>query len=350
MALRLPRFRINRLWLVLGGAILMALLAAWLTVNYLNSREKSLAEEIAERAKGGPTVTVVVPTSDQPKGAIVSGGNMATRDVLADLLYDDAVTVDDFADFNGQRLLHSVLKGRPLRRSDIVDDRSKDLASTLESGRRALTFEIDEINSFAQMLRPGNYVDLYLVAQNSSSNTPGQSIRALLPRVKVIATGQTLKNTPSAEVEPGQPTRTASFSNITVDVTPAEAARITLALDVGKIRAVLRNTDDDSSMNFDQMAASELFRAFDNGKGAAPLPSVEYIVGGTSGGAGSIAPVNITLPNITLPPGLAPAGASGAGASATPTAPAYPVPAGALSTLPPSITSALPAPLNGAAR
>lgn len=346
MALRLPRFRVNRLWLVLGGAILMGLLAAWLTVNYLDSREKLIKAELAERAKGGPTITVVVPTSDVPKGALVGGGNMATRDVLTDLLYDDVVTADTFADFDGKRLLRSVLKGRPLRRSDLVDEHAKDLASGLESGRRALTFDIDEVNSFAQMLRPGNFVDLYLIAQSQGPNASGQEVRALLPRVKVIATGQTLKNSLNVEPEPGQPLRIAAYSNITVDVSPAEAARITLAQEAGKIRALLRNTDDETDADFDRLATPELFRSFGkNGGGPAPL-SVEYIVGGSGGGTGASAPINITLPNITLPPGLSPAGVTGAPGAAA--APANPL-SSALSTLPPSITSSIPGLLNGAA-
>jgi pilus assembly protein CpaB len=341
MALRLPRFRVNRLWLVLGGAILMGLLAAWLTVKYLNSREKTIEAELAERAKGGPTLTVVVPTGDVPKGTIISGGNMATRDVLTDLLYDDVVTADTFADFDGKRLLRPVLKGRPLRRSDLVDEHAQDLASGLESGRRALTFDIDEVNSFAQMLRPGNFVDLYLIAQSQGPNASGQEVRALLPRVKVIATGQTLKNSLNVEPEPGQPLRVASYNNITVEVSPAEAARITLAQEAGKIRALLRNTDDEADADFDRLATPELFSSFGkSGGGAVPL-SVEYIVGGSGGGTGASAPINITLP-----PGLASAGATVASGAAA--ASANPL-SSALSPLPPSVTSGIPGLLNGTA-
>ncbi|MES2771215.1 MAG: Flp pilus assembly protein CpaB [Pseudomonadota bacterium] len=300
MALRLPRFRINRLWLVLSGALVMGALATWLANNYLNNREQMIAAEVAERAKGGPSLLVVVPTQDEIKGGIVSGANMATREVLTDLLYEDVISAEDFTAVEGKPLIRPVLKGRPLRRSDVIDNGPKDLASAIAPGHRALTLEIDEINSFALMLRPGNFVDLYLVAQNQGAEgaTTRQEIRALLPRVKVIATGQTLQNAHDAETETGQKSRPAAYSNITVEVDPNEAARITLAQEVGKIRAVLRNSEDQGDNSFDQLAAAELFHQVGKKAGR----SIEYIVGGAgNSGNGTVAPVNINLPNINIP-------------------------------------------------
>ena len=320
MALRIPRLRINRLWFVLGGAIVMGLLAAWLSVGYLKNKEQALAVELAEKSKGGPTVSVVVPTSDAPKGAVIAGGLVAARDVLADLLYDDVITADAFKEVEGKPLLKPVLKGRPLRRSDVFDDRPKDLASALPEGRRALTFDIDETNSFAQMLRAGNYVDLYLIAQNPSSTASGQEIRPLLARVKILATGQMLKGGDRQEPVPGQPNRPVNYSNITVDVTSEEGARIALASQVGKIRAVLRNTDDeDMKSQAAQLSASELFVTGKN-------KAVQYIVGGASGGNGNTAPISINMPGLSGIPGL--------NAPAAPSAPLSGVPAGLIPSTP----------------
>lgn len=315
MALRLPRLRINRLWLILIGAIVLGLLAAWLSVNYLKSREARLAAEMAQKAKGGATVAVVVPVRDAAKGTVVDQKIVAARDVLPDLLYDDTVTADQYDKIAGKRLLNAVLKGRPLRISDVVDDRAKGLADALDNGLRALTFDIDETNSFAQMLRPGNFVDLYLIAQDPGAPPPAsQEIRALLPRVKVLATGQTINGTAAAvdepPAQPGQPGRPpASYTNITVEVTPAQAARIALAQQVGRIRAVLRNPEDDKDPGFGKLATAGLFR---DGK----EPSVEYIVGGRSSGTGSTAPISINMPNLSIP-GLTTTGTPGSPAAGT---------------------------------
>jgi pilus assembly protein CpaB len=299
MALRFPRLRINRLWFVLGAAVLMGSLAAWLSAGYLKNKEKSIETELAERAKGGPTIAVVVPISNLSKGAVLTGSLVAGRDVQADLLYEDAVTAEHFKEYEGRRLLRPILQGRPLRRGDVFDDRPKDLASELVHGRRALTIDIDENNSFAQMLRPGNYVDLYLIATNPKpGNTAvSQEIRPLLNKVRILATGPMLQGGERAEPQFGKEPPPVNYANITVDVTPQDSARIALATQVGKIRAVLRNPEDEKPAKLEQMFTSELFESTGNKKSR----SVDYIVGGTGAGGN-------TQPN-AVSAGAAPAGA-----------------------------------------
>ena len=296
MALRIPRLRINRLWLVLGGAIVMGLLAAWLSVGYLKNKEAVLASELAEKAKGGPSTSVVVATSDVPKGTVVAGNLMAARDVPTDLLYDDVVTADNFGDIEGKKLLKPVLRGRPLRKSDVFDDRPRDLATDLTPGNRALTVDIDETNSFSQMLRAGSFVDLYLIAQNPQATGSGSEIRPLLPKIKVLATGQMLQVPAQVEQMQGQG-RPVSYSNITVDVTPDQAVRIALATQVGKVRVVLRKPEAEADLKMAQLTVPELFQG-----GGKKGRAVSYIVGGGSGGAA--APTSIQLPGVTLPPNM----------------------------------------------
>lgn len=307
MALRFPKLRINRLWLLLGAALLLGLLAAYLSVTYLKGREHRIAEELAQKAKGGPTIAVVVPIKELPRGALIEQKVVAAREVLADLLYDDAVTADVYDKVAGRRLLKSVLPGRPLRFSDVIDDRAKDLSTALTPGLRALTIDIDETNSFAQMLKPGNFVDLYLLASDPGGQSTGQEVRALLAKVKVLATGQALNAALTDTANQNRPA--AGYSNISLEVTPAQAARIALAQQIGRIRAVLRNPEDEGDAAFGSLQTAALFR-----EGA--QASVEYIVGG-KGGGGSAAPISISMPNINIP-GLAPAGAPAAGGTYSP--------------------------------
>lgn len=309
MALRIPRFRINRLWLVLGGAIVMGLLAAWLSVGYLKNKEAAMADELAEKAKGGPTTSVAVATMDVAKGSVLTGAVVAARDVPTDLLYDDVITAEGFAEVQGKTLIRSLLPGRPLRMSDVIDDRPRDIATELTPGHRALTFDIDEINSFAQMLRAGSHVDLYLIAQNPNSASDGQEIRPLLPKVKVLATGQTLQGEGQLQAAHGEAQRPVNYSNITVDVTPEQAVRIALATQVGKIRAVLRKPEDASNTQMAQLSTPELFQSGKKGGGK----GVSYIVGGTSSN-GTAPPITVNIPNL---PGM-PAGAGAAPGSVAP--------------------------------
>lgn len=373
MALRLPRLRINKLWLLLIVAALLGLLATWLAISYLKTREQRIAAELAQKAKGGPTVTVVVPTRNVPKGTPLDQTVVAAREIAADLVYGDTITADQFDQVAGKRLLRDVEQGRPLLRADVFDDRAKDFSDLVEPGKRAVTIEIDELNSFAGMLKPGNLVDLLLIATEQQvpgapASMGGQEVLDLMQKVKVLATGQAIqgddKEVPAQLQDGGAPRRTA-YSNITVEVTLEQAAKITLGMQSGKVRMALRNTNDaretvlgliNTGSLYDGVPPQARVRVAQR-QTRAQMQSriapdggdyVEYIVGGRSSGTGAAAPINITLPQ--LPPGASIPGVTPEAATAgQQSGMASQAQNPAFSSLPPSITSGIPSVPTGAA-
>jgi hypothetical protein len=149
--LRIILSRINKMWLLMGAAVILGLVATWVTTQYLKTREARIEAEAKKRAIGGTTVSVVVPTRKLKKGDVVDSGTMAARDVLAETVYDETVLAADFGKVQGSRLLRPVEEGRPLRLSDL-DIHVKEFSETLPEGKRAITVEIDELNSIAQIL------------------------------------------------------------------------------------------------------------------------------------------------------------------------------------------------------
>ncbi len=317
--IRILLSRINKMWLLLGVAILLGLAATWVTTQYLKTREARIEAEAKKRAVGGSTVAVVVPVKNLPKGTVVNAGVMAARDVLADTVYEETVLASDFGKVEGMKLARPVTQGRPLRRSDI-ESPTKEFSQTLPEGRRAMTIDVDELNSVAQMVRVGNRVDLMLVVTDANDPAAGQQVVSLLQRVKVIATGQTITRSLAAEgaATSAQPLR---YSNITVEVLPEEAARIILAQQMGRIRAVLRNEDDQviaplGRVNTQMLMRGGAIKKRERDEDEPPI--VEFIIGGKgSGGAGQ--PQNITV-NMPPMPGMVPPAVPGAGAPAAGTA------------------------------
>src|SRR5688572_1079736 len=227
MAIRLPRLRINRTWVMLFLAIGLGLLATWLTLQYLKVRESRMAADFAARAKGGPGVRVVVPTRDLQRGMVVNQSVVAGREIASDLVYQETITVDMWEKFDGSRLIRNVQRGRPLLLSDL-QEQVKDFSKFLENGQRAITIETDEVNSIAQLVRPGNLMDLFLILPDPADTTT-QQIVLLMQRVKVIATGQRVRGS-MVEPAPGTPGAPppagARYATFTFEVTPEEAARI----------------------------------------------------------------------------------------------------------------------------
>ena len=315
MALKLPKLRINKTWAMLLVAIGLALLATVLTTQYLKSREASIAEEVAARAKqGGPKITVTVPIRDLQVGTPLDSSVVAGRDVSEDLLYPGAILADEFDKYKGQSLIRPVLHGRPLLKADLRPMYA-DFAGTLAQGTRAMTIDVDELNSVAHMVQPGNLVDLMLVLKRDEG---GNTVVPFMDKMKVLATGQKIIQDGSDEQGP-QVKKGLSYSNLTLEVTPIQAARLALAQDLGKMRFVLRNEKDliseDFSVNaqniFDEVSA----RA--NQKNRSKVGGmVEFIVGGQRSGP-TAKSIDVAGPP-SAPPMVSKLNASSAAAAASP--------------------------------
>jgi pilus assembly protein CpaB len=330
MAFKLPSIPVNKNWLMLGVAILLALLAAFLTTQYLRSREQSIAAQLAARAQqGGPKISVVVPVRDLPLGTPLDPSLVASRDVQADLVYPDAIKTDDFDKFKGQSLIRAVYRGRPLLKTDLRP-LFADFSGTLTPGTRAMTIDIDELNSIAHMVQPGNRIDLMLAMKRDDG---GQTVVPFMDQMKVLATGQKIIQDGGDEKAPGA-RRGLSYSNVTLEVTPVQAARLALAMEIGKMRMVLRNESDTQNADYSVNAQNILDevteksrrqqQANQSRRTLAGGGTVEYIVGG-----GRAAPtarsIEVPAPG-GVPPGMVPymvpgPAPAGAGAPATPAQP-----------------------------
>jgi pilus assembly protein CpaB len=317
-----PKIKINKTWLMLAVAIVLSLLTTWLTLQYLKSKEKSIEEEVTARTEQGrgTMVSVVVPTKNYPVGTILDESMVASRSVPADFVFDEAVRPEQFDAFKGQALLRPVMRGKPLRRAD-VQPVFADFADTLKAGKRAMTINVDEINSVSHMIEPGNLVDLMLLlpgaegggSPGAGAGTPaGQTVVPFLDQVKVLATGQKITHDDPAE---GPEKRKVSYSNLTLEVTPAQAARLALATELGKIRAVLRNQKDTEAVDYDSINTANLLEDVrERAKLAAlarpkkveapgapvvrtPSTYVQYIIGGKGGGSDATTPTtNVAIP------------------------------------------------------
>jgi pilus assembly protein CpaB len=221
-----------------------------------------------------------------------------------------------------------------------VEEKGRDFSTLIEAGSRAITIDIDELNSIAQMVRPGNVVDLFLIMPDLSDlSGNNQQITLLMQRVKVIATGQTVRKSEAfAAPQPGMPQGVVRYSNLTFEVSPDQAARIALAQQLGRIRAVLRKEPDEEIVKLGKINTKNLLRKVsildtpeevDGG-------SVEYIIGG-KGGGGVGNTINVSVPGMAPPVPGAP-GVPATAAPAAAAAPALPsnIPAAALPYLQPA--------------
>lgn len=303
MKIQRPNIKINKTWLMLIVAIVLALLTTWLTMRYLTQREQTIEAEVQARSQQnrGATVAVVVPIQPLPAGTVLSESLVAARDVSSDFVYDDTLTVAQFQAQKNQVLLRDVSRGRPLRRTD-VQEVFADFSGSLKAGTRAITIQVDEINSVSHMVVPGNLVDLMLILASGDDGAKNQSVVPFLEKIKVLATGQKVTRDDPSEQDAR---RRVSYSTLTLEVTPAQAARLTLAIELGKIRAVLRNEKDKQDVYFDSINSGNLLQDNSDPEKAALTSQgkfVEYYIGGKTN-EGAVSPaINVPVSSDLMPP------------------------------------------------
>lgn len=289
---------------LIAGALGFGVLAALLAMFYLNSKEAELkAKYEQDQAR---TLRVVVANQDLRKGQEITKNLFSARPVPGDFVHDDAIYPGEFDRYIGRSLVANLGRGKTLLKSFMDEDFPRDFSDVIPAGKRAMTITVDDINSIGGFLRPGNRIDIFvnipfsasgfspelfeaaknagllallpteiltsipgeLLAAADGAENPTEMLGMLAPddviipvtqNVTVLAAGRDpYSETLDALRQPQRRTET-TFSHITLEVDPQQAALITLAEDKGDIVALLRNRNDQSASAFTTVGSPDLF-------------------------------------------------------------------------------------------
>lgn len=234
-------------WGVLIVAIVLGGATFWLSSLYLQSREDALRERIL--GEGEEMREAVVANEDLARGAVANGESMAIALVPAKHLSGAAVSPDRFSLFEGQAINQPMSRGEPLLEHFVSGKAIDRFSDLLAQGQRAVTLEVDEIQSNAGMLTAGDYVDIFtLMDPPNGAGSAQDSDNFLLPilqQVRVLSIGTSplvsreqdfVRYPPGGEFE--------SYATVTVGVDREDAARLILAGDLGDLVFMLRNNGD----------------------------------------------------------------------------------------------------------
>lgn len=253
----MPRVNRNLMFVVIAAGL--GVLASVMTVQYI--KRQVIARTPVDHTQ---TVAVVVPVHPLKKGDILKEEDIAARNVPVAFVPADAVTPDTYQGYLGQVLRAPVAQGAPLSASavDLIVDH---FSNIINQGDVAYTIQVDDTNSASGLMVPGDHVDILLVVTDSNSR-----IMPLESDVLVLATGhhaRCVHNTDSNET---------NYSNVTLELTPAQAQRVAMAGKSGELRLMLREPGNDQPFNLHSLSKQDLLRIRDPARSTA----VEFIIGG----------------------------------------------------------------------
>jgi pilus assembly protein CpaB len=262
-------------WILLLIAIVLGGISAWATKNYFITKEQQIRDELS--SDHIVMADVVVATQELRKGDIVSQDNMSVRRVRADILPLDAVHPSQFDMVIGQMILAPMSAGRPLISAYLPGMHAKQFSDLLKEGERAVTINIDEINSTAGMLVPADHIDLLLAFQDENDEQENEKLQLLIENVVVLAAGRRSLDINPELVDTIYDNPNA-YNTVTLALSVEDAARVSLARNKGKFITLLRNQIEAIPMEFVSLKESQIFNLVDDGRAE---NNVEMIIGGS---------------------------------------------------------------------
>jgi pilus assembly protein CpaB len=151
-------------------------------------------------------------------------------------------------DCQDRALITSVAENEPILQGKLASkEAGAGLSATIPEGMRAMSAAVNDVVAVAGFVTPGSMVDV-LATGASSSN--GGITRTVLENVRVLAANQRI------ESRNGKP---ETFAVITLLVTPADAAKLAMASNAGKIQLALRNTLDSQTVSPPPVLQASIF-------------------------------------------------------------------------------------------
>ncbi|MDF7801612.1 Flp pilus assembly protein CpaB [Pontiellaceae bacterium B1224] len=240
--------------LVLVVALLVGILAFWMSARYL-------ATERAKLMEGAVKVKVLGVNKDMAAMTEITREDLGIKEVFKSAVGENVFTPEEADRVIGKRLKHSLKKNEPLwwTHVDIPRDIASGLAPVIQSGKRALSIAIAGAASVSGLVKPNDHVDILGTFTFPSRTNPSQveSVTlTLLQNVTVLATGTNLAR---QNTESGGETQTG-YSMLTFEVSTEEAELLVFAQQTrGQLYLSLRNPNevggksDFPSVNFEYL-------------------------------------------------------------------------------------------------
>jgi Flp pilus assembly protein CpaB len=255
---------LKKIWII---ALISAVLMFVFGYSFLTSQSAKISSTAEEQR----IVNVIVAAKDIPPYTTLTSDMLIVKQTAANAFLTGFFTsVDEVV---GSVSTTTIFSGEVLTANRITKDKAAvGLSGKLDDGMRAITVGVDTTQGVANNIRVGNYVDVVVVVQVDSGEVNGQKVPAgmgltslygagqpantlvlgenigqhfstiILQKIKVVALNDFAGDVATQASPP--------YSSVTLEVTPADAAKIALVNNNGaKIQLILRPMEDDSIVN-----------------------------------------------------------------------------------------------------
>jgi pilus assembly protein CpaB len=214
-------------------AVVFAAIATLLVYRYLSNSPKA--------TNAVATQKVVVANQLIPAKTTVT--KHMVKEVEVPKTYITPKAVIRLEDVVGKITTDRIMEGEQLVAERFSNGKTVTLAFRIPEKHRAVTIAVDEIIGVANLIKPGDYVDILVTLEKEEIETTNQiilypkSTKIILQNLQILAIGQDMRD--SESVVDGLP------KSVTLAVLPEDAEKLVLAEEMGRLRLALRRVEDE---------------------------------------------------------------------------------------------------------
>jgi pilus assembly protein CpaB len=208
------------------------------------------------------TRPVVVAAKDIPAGASLEKASLEIKQWPAVAVPNEALTSLDAA--SGRVTRVPVFTGEAIVAARLAPQgTAPGLEAQISPGMRAMSVRINDVASLSGLVQPNSRVDVLVVLREAGSHGSDEVSKLFLENMRVLSMGSRTTRDASGEASPA--------TTATLEVTPAQAERLAVAMRQGTIQLVLRGFDDADSTRTKGASSSEVLAQLRDAK---PKPVV----------------------------------------------------------------------------
>lgn len=217
-----------RPFIFLGVAVIIAIITSVLIYNFLQRKAK--VQEVTHE-----TLPIAVAKVDLNWGTVVAQEAIEMKPYLKATLPGGHFA--DHSPLVGRVLISPVKANEPILESKLAPTTIKTggVAAVVSPKKRAVAVRVDKVIGVAGFIYPGNRVDVLVTI--TTGKTQETITKIVLENMLVLTVGQ--------EIQPkGKGEAPAPVDVITLETTPEEAEKLSLAATEGRLQLALRNFTD----------------------------------------------------------------------------------------------------------
>lgn len=216
--------------LQLAIGLTLSAVAGLLVFNWLGSQSKEHATPAPKQ------ISLLVAAEPLSKGTRLTEQLLTTAPFLE--ASAPAGGFNEVEELLGRVVATPVDAGEPITRLRLVDPEAQfgKVSTLISPGKRAIAVQGNEVLGISGFILPGNHVDVLVTIDDERRKKDLSVTKTVLENIRVIATGTQIENNADDE--------TASVDVYTLELTPREAEKLSLAATRGTLHFALRNPAD----------------------------------------------------------------------------------------------------------